>query len=290
MNWFLVWAAISGMVGAVSPAFAQCVGDCNGDGSVAIGELVQGVAIALAEGSIDECPAFDMSGNGIVSIGELITAVKAALAGCEPATPIPTATGSSGFRICGKAGERPGGNPPLARNVVFTLNPLGAYVFSTSAGIFCFEGVPPGDYTISVREHVGTQSHCTEYGCWQDAPVTVVDSDILNLFIVMLALPTPTPAATCTLSTTPTPSLTATVTLPPTPTRTCQSAPPPATCPAGEVVACVDQLCSIDCGCGTVTVTPTPTTTCHSQSNEPRCTAVRVGQTRTHTASPCNRG
>ena len=118
---------------------------------------------------------------------------------CVPPTPTPspasTSTAASGFRICGKAGERPVPDPPLARNVLFSLDPLGVSVFSTFSGIFCFENVTPGDYTISVREYVGAPSHCTEYGCWPDTPVTVVDSDILHIFIVMLPLPTPTPTA-----------------------------------------------------------------------------------------------
>jgi hypothetical protein len=96
------------------------------------------------------------------------------------------------FRICGSAGERPGLNAPLARGVVVTLNPLGRMDISSSSGIFCFEEVSPGSYTISVIDHEGAPSPCTEFGCWQDTPVTVVDSDVLNVFVTMLPLPTPT--------------------------------------------------------------------------------------------------
>jgi hypothetical protein len=59
-----------------------CVGDCNGDGRVTIGELISGVLISLGTAPLARCPAFDESGNGIVSIAELITAVNNALDGC----------------------------------------------------------------------------------------------------------------------------------------------------------------------------------------------------------------
>lgn len=68
---------------------AACPGDCNGDGQVAIPELIRGVAAALG-GELD-CPAMDGDGNGLVAIGELIAAVNAALGGCPSgATPTPT--------------------------------------------------------------------------------------------------------------------------------------------------------------------------------------------------------
>ena len=89
---------------------------------------------------------------------------------------------------------------------------------------------------------------------------------------------TPTPALTCTVSVTPTVTQTPTITRTPTPTRTCPSAPPPATCPADQVVACADQLCSIDCSCGTVTETPTHT----------RTPSATDGATATATRTPCN--
>ena len=59
-----------------------CVGDCNGDGSVAINELIGGVNIALGNAPVDSCPSFDRNGNGSVSIDELIAAVNVAQTGC----------------------------------------------------------------------------------------------------------------------------------------------------------------------------------------------------------------
>ncbi len=54
-------------------------GDCNGDGHVAVNELVLGVGIALGSLPASACPAFDLDGNGTVDIGELIAAVNDAL-------------------------------------------------------------------------------------------------------------------------------------------------------------------------------------------------------------------
>ena len=59
-----------------------CAGDCNGDGSVAINELITGVNIALGSTTVASCPSFDRNGDGEVAINELIAAVNAALAGC----------------------------------------------------------------------------------------------------------------------------------------------------------------------------------------------------------------
>jgi hypothetical protein len=97
------------------------------------------------------------------------------------------------FRVCGKAAERPDVNPPLARFAYHTLYPLGVTELSSSSGIFCFHGVPAGDYTITTTEYQGAPSNCTAYGCWQDTPVSVVDADVLDVFIAMDPLPPPTP-------------------------------------------------------------------------------------------------
>jgi hypothetical protein len=78
------------------PGAAACP-DCNGDGSVAINELVTGITIALGNSPLDSCPAFDRNADGAVSIDELVAAIAAALGGCDPTpppSPSPTATPS----------------------------------------------------------------------------------------------------------------------------------------------------------------------------------------------------
>lgn len=67
-------------VGTVEPG--SCTGDCNGDGVVAVNELVLAVNIALGTATVEECAAADADGDGEVTVNELVTAVNLALAGC----------------------------------------------------------------------------------------------------------------------------------------------------------------------------------------------------------------
>ena len=60
----------------------DCAGDCDGDGSVSVSELIRAVNIALGNLDISQCTAIDGNGDGTVSINELIRAVNAALTGC----------------------------------------------------------------------------------------------------------------------------------------------------------------------------------------------------------------
>lgn len=80
------------------PANGACTGDCDGDGSVVIGELIRGVNIALGSAEPAQCPAMDSNASGSVSISELIAAVSVALGGCpvETPTPVPTVTPTGG--------------------------------------------------------------------------------------------------------------------------------------------------------------------------------------------------
>jgi hypothetical protein len=67
-----------------------CVGDCNGDGTVGINELILAVNIALGSRDVADCANADGDSNGSVSINELVGAVNNALNGCTPAEPTPT--------------------------------------------------------------------------------------------------------------------------------------------------------------------------------------------------------
>jgi parallel beta-helix repeat protein len=74
---------------AVAPVAAQCAGDCNGDGTVTINELIVGVNIALGSADAATCAALDSDGSGGVAINELIAAVNAALGGCPVTACVP---------------------------------------------------------------------------------------------------------------------------------------------------------------------------------------------------------
>lgn len=72
-------------------AQAQCVGDCDENGAVAINELVTMVVIALGGGDIANCLTGDVDGNEEISINEIVRAVNNALGECTTlATPTPT--------------------------------------------------------------------------------------------------------------------------------------------------------------------------------------------------------
>jgi hypothetical protein len=67
-----------------APASAQpCEGDCNGDRTVPINELILAVRIALGNAAVGECTAVDRDGNGQVSVNEVVAAVARALGGCD---------------------------------------------------------------------------------------------------------------------------------------------------------------------------------------------------------------
>jgi YVTN family beta-propeller protein len=66
---------------------AQCVGDCTGNGVVAVNELVIGVNIALGSSPLDTCPGFDTDDTDAVEIYELIAAVGNLLNGCNAGPP-----------------------------------------------------------------------------------------------------------------------------------------------------------------------------------------------------------
>ena len=84
-------ASTAAIVPAAPAAAQTCEGDCNGDRSVAIGEIIRGVRIAFGDASIGDCRAMDGDGNGAVGINELVAAVNRALQGCGGPVP-PTST------------------------------------------------------------------------------------------------------------------------------------------------------------------------------------------------------
>ena len=50
---------------------------------VVVNELVRGVNILLGTQPVSACPAFDVDGNGSVAVNELVGGVDNALAGCR---------------------------------------------------------------------------------------------------------------------------------------------------------------------------------------------------------------
>ncbi|MEO8605341.1 MAG: choice-of-anchor V domain-containing protein [bacterium] len=60
-----------------------CGADCNGDGAVAISELITAVSIALGTQPLQACAGLDLDGDGRIAINELIAGVNNALVGCD---------------------------------------------------------------------------------------------------------------------------------------------------------------------------------------------------------------
>lgn len=89
--------ATASATGTATATPIQCVGDCNGDGRVAVNEIVTGANIALGELSVSACPAMDRNSDRDVEIFELINAVNNALGGCE--LPPAGRGGSSPLRV-----------------------------------------------------------------------------------------------------------------------------------------------------------------------------------------------
>jgi len=69
-----------------------CVGDCDGDGTVVVNELVKAVNVALGTADVSDCINADGNGDGEVTVDELVTAVRNALEGCP-------STGALGKRL-----------------------------------------------------------------------------------------------------------------------------------------------------------------------------------------------
>jgi len=61
---------------------AACVGDCNGDQHVTVGEILTMVNMALGTADISGCKAGDANGDGQITVDEILTAVNKALNGC----------------------------------------------------------------------------------------------------------------------------------------------------------------------------------------------------------------
>lgn len=101
-------------------ARAQCAGDCDGDGSVFVSEVVTAVTIALGHRGVFNCAAADRDSSGQVGVDELIACVLRVLHGCSgtPPTlpPAPTRTATlTGPRPTARPATRTPTIEPLAR-------------------------------------------------------------------------------------------------------------------------------------------------------------------------------
>lgn len=93
MDWsFRLLVALVAVLWLQPLSALACTGDCNGDASVTVDEIIVGVNIALGGVSIASCAAFDRNGDGDVTVDEIVLAVNVALDGCAVESPTPTAS------------------------------------------------------------------------------------------------------------------------------------------------------------------------------------------------------
>jgi cysteine-rich repeat protein len=112
-------------------ANAQCTGDCDGNDTVAINELIIGVNIALGAAPVTTCPPFDVNSSGSVEINELVAAVNNALAGCGTPSPAPaTATATPTIS----------GNTPTRTPTLPTGGNCGDGIVDLGSGETCDDG------------------------------------------------------------------------------------------------------------------------------------------------------
>lgn len=86
-------AGVGGSAGQI--IVTSCTGDCNGNNSVTIGEVVKCVNLFLGQPFCNltnpaaSCPVADASNNGVVSIGEVVQCVNSFLHGCPAPSAAP---------------------------------------------------------------------------------------------------------------------------------------------------------------------------------------------------------
>jgi NHL repeat/Dockerin type I domain len=66
-----------------APTAPSCTGDCNGDGTVSVSDLLTMVNIALGSAPASTCSVGDTNGDAQITVNEILQAVSNALAGCS---------------------------------------------------------------------------------------------------------------------------------------------------------------------------------------------------------------
>jgi hypothetical protein len=103
---------------AVAFAPDSCPGDCSGDGTVTVDEILTLVNIALGNALVASCDSGDGNGDGQVTVDEILAAVNAALNGCASPPPTPTPEG---------------GPPSVARRAAGTIAETRAAILAANA-------------------------------------------------------------------------------------------------------------------------------------------------------------
>jgi hypothetical protein len=127
---------------AACPASARvCAGDCNLDDHVGLEEMVLGTNLALGMRSVSACPAFDVDGDGTVAIDELVAGVASGLGGCDTLRTVDPGTGPWDLVPPERVAEECGLDPELLRQADEAIGHPWAVV---RHGKLCHEYYPDG--------------------------------------------------------------------------------------------------------------------------------------------------
>lgn len=143
---FLAATVVSLLVASAPGEVRACVGDCDGNGSVTVDEIVTGVSIALGARPLSECEILDGNLDQAVTVDELIMALNHALSGCpvDPsATPTPVASATESIVATATFTPEPSATPIPQATSTATASPtvaLGPVI--TFFGLTRPDGVP----------------------------------------------------------------------------------------------------------------------------------------------------
>jgi hypothetical protein len=143
----LAASALVMLIGAAPPVSARvCTGDCDLDDHVALGEMVLGTNAALGTRTTADCPAFDVDGNGIVAVDELVAGVANGLDGCDTLRTVDPGTGPWELVPEDRVAAECGLDPELLRQADAAINRPWAVV---RHGKLCHEFYPAGQDEVS---------------------------------------------------------------------------------------------------------------------------------------------
>lgn len=94
---------------ATTPVALGCTGDCDGNDTVSLAEVVLGVQVGLEQSMLAACPAFELASH--VAIEDLVAAVNRHQHGCP--TPTPSVTASASATLTSTASGTPSESPTL---------------------------------------------------------------------------------------------------------------------------------------------------------------------------------
>lgn len=89
-----------------------CVGDCNGDGSVTVEEIITMVNMALGNAEMSDCDIGDANNDNLITVDEILMAVNNAL-NCCPLIPEQGCLTSGGTVTTATCCTGPAGPPAL---------------------------------------------------------------------------------------------------------------------------------------------------------------------------------